>query len=678
VEGGAMTIGLVGVGNILKATIVFTLFAVPPGYVAGWLCDLFAFRRGTLLRQAAIAIPLSVATLPIVIYLPWRFLSIRAVWVVMFGVWAAFLWMARRQRPAAWRPVYTVGLSAAAVWIAIALTILPDMSVGERWYYPAPAFDYMSRIPIVNGIAHQAKLPPQSPFLNPGRFVALRYHYFWPMVCGLVDAAGRGQYSARDAAIAGTIWAGIALLGVIALFLRFFLDIDSTRWRVYAIAMALLGVTGLDIIPVLIWDYEFRDRPNFWLGSVEWWNEQVTGWVDAMIWVPHHMAALVATLLAFLILQRGVRARHIILAGICLASAAGMSVYVTFTMAVILVVWALVMAAQRHFRPLLAVAAAGTLSLVLAAPFLMELQSGPSGSQGDVIGWNVRGFWFLRSELSGFELAGPVTSLAAVFWRLLFLPMNYFMELGAYLVVGFICCKRIWKARPISNRDLAALVMLITSVLIATFLKSKVGGNDLGWRSFMPAQFILLLWAAELFANWKASFRPAQSWLMILLLFVGVSSTVFDMALLRFFPVFMDGYTFDPQAGRRNRALADAYAWIRDNTPYTAVVQPNPEIPAFHYGLYADRPALAIGYACVGYSGEIAACRSINADLDPLFTGLGTPETFSRVCHSYPVDLIVVDAFDPSWNVAGGWVWSEKPVFSNRSSRVFACHPLLR
>ena len=682
--------GLAGVGSILKATVVFSLFALPPGYVAGWLSGLFGFRQGTLLRQVPIAIPLSIATLPIVVYLPWRFLSIHAVWMVMASVWAAFLWMAgarlrvaRAGQSPVWRPACTVGLVAAAVWIAIALTTLPDLTVGNRLYYSVPMFDYLSRVPIASEISHQTKLPPQSPFLNPGRSVPLRYHYFWPMAGGLVAAAGQGTYLARDAAVAGTIWAGIALLCVIALFLRFFEEIDSTRWPVYAIAMALLGVTGLDIIPALVWDYQFRNQPTFWLATVEWWYEQVTGWIDAMIWVPHHMTALVATLLAFLILWQEARHRppyrRIILAGLCLASAAGMSVYVTFVMAVFLVVWALVMAAKREFQPLLAVAAAGILSLLLAAPFLMELRS--AGAEGGAIVWTVREFWFLRSELARFELTGQPTSLAAVFWRLVFLPLNYFLELGVYLFVGLIFCKRIRKTRPVPNRHLAALTMLITSVLIATFLKSEVAGagNDLGWRGFMPAQFILLLWAAGLFADWKAPVRAVQgkvqAYGMILLLLLGLASTLFDLALLRFHPVFID---FDHQSGELNLALAGTYTWIRENTAKTAVVQPNPDKVQYHYGLYADRPALAIGSECEGYSGEILACFSIKEGLRPLFSGFGTTETLSSVCRSYPLDLIVVDASDRSWRVRQGWVWSERPVCSTGLSRVFACHPLLR
>jgi hypothetical protein len=37
--------------------------------------------------------------------------------------------------------------------------------------------------------------------------------------------------------------------------------------------------------------------------TIEWWNpEQVTAWFTAALWVPHHVAALIACLMGFLLL----------------------------------------------------------------------------------------------------------------------------------------------------------------------------------------------------------------------------------------------------------------------------------------------------------------------------------------------------------------------------------------
>ena len=78
-------------GTTLKAFAMFGFFVVAPGYVAGWLTDACGFRKGTALRQVALTVPLSISVVPILVYVPWRFLSIRAVWLVMAAVGAAFL-----------------------------------------------------------------------------------------------------------------------------------------------------------------------------------------------------------------------------------------------------------------------------------------------------------------------------------------------------------------------------------------------------------------------------------------------------------------------------------------------------------------------------------------------------------------------------------------------------------
>ena len=45
-------------------------------------------------------------------------------------------------------------------------------------------------------------------------------------------------------------------------------------------------------------------------------------------------------------------------------------------------------------------------------------------------------------------------------------------------------------------------ILAATSTFICTFLRSGViGNNDLGWRGFIPAQFVLLLWAIDIFGD---------------------------------------------------------------------------------------------------------------------------------------------------------------------------------
>jgi hypothetical protein len=699
-------------GTTLEAFGVFSLFAIVPGYVAGWLTDVCGFRTGSALRQAALTVPLSISVLPILIYLPWRFLSIAAVWLVMAAVGVAFLTImamelreARRrldafrfERRAAW----TVGVTAVALWLLIALGSLLDLRIGNRLYFSVTTFDYLSRVPMANSIAHQDKLPAITPFLTLPEPVQLRYHYFWPMVCGLVTVAGHGAFTARDATTAGALWAGIALLCLIAVYLRIFHDVDPSRWRAYAIGLALLGVTGLDILPVLQYDYEHRHAPAMILATTEWWNEQVTGWLDAMLWVPHHMAALVACLTAFLLLWReSQRADHqprtwprvevVILAALALASAVGMSIFVAFTFAMILAVWALLELLRRRPQALLAVAAAGVLSLVVALPFLLELRpSDPRSSQpaSSPIQFQVRRFGLLPDHLEQLGLMSPEQSLSTTFYRLLFLPLNYFLELGVYFYVGVLFLRRLSQRRPISSRDLAAVAMLATSVTVCTFLASSTvaAANDLGSRGFMAAQFILLLWTVELVESGDpgALLQPKQYRALMLLLALGVSSTLLDLTLLRGYNRFMDSSWFtelggmpnaDLRLGERSAARADTYAWVRDHTPANAVVQGNPDPFPIFAGLFAERPALAGWRACEAFTGRDVECGQLKSALRPFFNAEVSPPSLPDFCRAFPLDMLVVTDADPVWQVKDSWIGKYRPVYGTEFSRVFWCLP---
>src|SRR5579885_1282709 len=76
-------------GGMFYAICVFSVFALLPGFVIGWFCNLFSFRNRSTLGQTAISIPLSLALVSVLDYLPWRLLSLPAVWVINGVLWTA-------------------------------------------------------------------------------------------------------------------------------------------------------------------------------------------------------------------------------------------------------------------------------------------------------------------------------------------------------------------------------------------------------------------------------------------------------------------------------------------------------------------------------------------------------------------------------------------------------------
>jgi hypothetical protein len=316
------------------AVCLFALFAVLPGYAIARLTDLFEFRRRTFAFQLALSIPISIAICPAVTYFAWRVGSVKAVWVLYAASWICALAMAAR-RPLSLAPYTRIAAALVGIWTAIAIFSLIDLQIGHRAWYPSAAFDYAVRTQFIHSIGATG-IPPANPFFLPGHAVALRYHYFWLILCALVDLAGGSLITARHAWIAGTVWCGIGLMAAVALFVRLFCDRGSTMFRRRAvIGILLLSVTGLDILPqAILWMFQLSGvhavRP-----AMEWWNEQVDGLVYSVLWESHYVAGLIACLMAFLILwvgpgKTGLRAgvEQALLAGIALATAFGSAIYV--------------------------------------------------------------------------------------------------------------------------------------------------------------------------------------------------------------------------------------------------------------------------------------------------------------------------------------------------------------
>jgi hypothetical protein len=186
--------------------------------------------------------------------------------------------------------------------------------------------------------------------------------------------------------------------------------------------------------------------------------------------------------------------------------------------------------------------------------------------------------------------------------------------------------------------------------------------------------------------------RQARVWLGVLLVF-GASTTALDLGLLRFSALILDGRQIqqstsapllDANHAESNQALSDAWAWIREHSKPTAIVEANPNRLIYQYGLYSDRRGLAMGAECGGFTGQWAACSALERSVAKLYKspdGLSKeplPEEsgsadFNRLCASYPLDLLLVESSDPVWSAPHSWMETRRPVYSNAFAKVFAC-----
>ena len=633
----------------VAAFFLFGLLTVVPGYVVGSVLAVFSFARRTLVARMAISICLSIATVPILTYLWWPACAL---------TWCAFpVVLVRGKRPAVGRlsKERLAVLAIVAGWVVIGTACLIDLQIGNRLYVPVTSFDYMLRTAITAAV-ERTGVPPANPYFYAGHGFILRYHYFWYMLCGLVGRMGRPFITARIAVIAGTLWSGIGLVSVIALYTH--LSGGRKPDRRMLIAVALLSVTGLDIVPLAI---RFLLTGRFDASS-EWWNEPVLSWANSVFWQPHSIAALVACVTGLLVIREAARIPGAVIGGSAIASALGLSVYVTFVFVIFLIVW-LAMRAKSGV-----ICAAGVVAFTMSLPYLLELarESQGSGSRGVgasarlPIQFAVRSFYFAEA------LVGSGNSWRTTFANTLALPLNYFLEFGFFFVVGI----RQWKR----NRDRCEMALLITSILICTFLRSNsIANNDLGWRGIIFAQFILLIWASEL---WDKRVPRAMG----VMLALGVMATVYDVTMLRIYPLLLDSFDIpryhwlapDHRLGERTYALREVYERLGRELPEKAIVQQNPNrVPGdLFYGLYADRQTAVETPSCgVVFGGDSTLCQSMLAPIREVFDGGG----MDRVCREFSISAVIVKDTDAAWNDKTSWVLKREPLIGNRYGRAFLC-----
>ncbi len=706
------------VTGTLVAFGAFPLFLVVPGYVLGAITNILDFRRRGFAAKGALSLALAIAVCPIVTYLLARSAGFPLVWgayattwgigcallgmhLVTAGpcIWSWSLWRDRRLR---------IALLVSVVWVTLALVSLVDFQIGNRLYVSVTSYDYTARVAVTDAILRTG-LPPLNPSFFPGHPVTLYYYYFWFLLCSLVSQLVGPFAETRQVVFASTMWAGLGLIAVVALFLRFFHE-EEAQPRVDArvlVGIGLLLVSGLDIIPVMIGNvasYLAGDRSLY--PTVEWWNNQITGWFDAMLWVPHHIAGLTACLVGTLLILRAPAAESrrasatlLVTGALACASGLGLSIWVAVVFAVFLASWLVRCVFTRRFSEAAQVAGMGIIAAALCFPLLAELRQATSLERVPIAP-TVRTFQPVKDQLDAAAEAGlgfvrPLVSG-------LLLPLNYLLEFGFFLLATALYLSwRLRTGRALNRYEQAGLLMLLTSFLVATFLRSDIGNNDLGWRAPMLGQFVMLLWSVEVvlaFGRWVApqaggamatTVRIGRASRMALgaFLVLGVMTVVYDIVMLRVFPLLADaqltaspswlgteGVSSNGDVGRRAYALREAYEWARMEVPPDLVVQHNPdtEIEIFH-GLYGGhQTAAADWHHGMLYGIPDQAYRPVSDLVAGIFEDPeSTPSDVDAICRQLSIGLVVVKDTDPAWN--GSWVASKAPAFRNTFAEALPC-----
>ena len=648
------------------AVSLFVPLLLTPGYVAGWAGDLFGFRASGVAFRLAISLSLSAGLTPLAVYLLLLLHSAPILWIAFGLTQCAFLWLIVAQLNQKARGSGRIPFTAvllAGVWIMVSLFSVSDLEFGHRVYHSAAAYDHEFRVAVIDAVTRTG-VPPVSPFNHVSGDTALRYHVFWFALCSVAQTLGNGAITARDAFNASVVWSGFSLMALIPLWLRIFEGLRGAVLRRRSIiGLGLLTVTGLDLIPNLLYFVRNQQPPR----DMEWWaKDQVTSWVDATLWVPHHVAAVVAGLAGILLLWQAAavcetkRARilHCLFAGAVFAGAAGCSIYVGFAVAVAVCAWLLLAVTQGWWRHAGAIAAGGAAGVLFAAPNLLQLMKVSAG--GRVVMW---GLWESAPLAGIFGLNVGVPLI-----RVLFVPLTYGVEFGFFLLAGIVAARTLKRERP---QDCVAAAMATAILLLCTFVRSAtIANNDLGWRGFMVLQFLLLMWATGLFDLPKTRVMPFAYGLMA----VGLAGTVYQVTQLRVYHAADDR---SGDAGRLAWSLRRIYRELDRKLPATAIVQGNPGLDAdYEMGLYSHRQTVATGPECLTVmGGDAAACRRALPALLEVFDGQMAPDDVIAVAQHFGIAALVVRNTDLVWGNEHSWIYSLRPEISTPDARGYLFVP---
>jgi hypothetical protein len=679
--------------DILGAAFAFCLFPfviVFPGYVVGWLLDLFDFRLRQPLVRLGLGLVLSFAISPIVLFLTSSLLSFQLAFLTLSGFALAFAMIILKEKSFTALGTNTriniffwIGLG----WMTFAIFSLINIQWNGQLFFSVTSFDQTARIAIIDAMTRSG-VPPINPSYYPGHPVRLTFlYYFWYILCSMIDVIGGRYVDARSALNASSAWAGIGMMVVVTLYLR---QRNNNRgesvWRSARIGVGLLTVSGLDVIPIAM----LMLATGQIVGSIDVWNTWIQSWAASTLWAPHHLASLIAGLCAMMLVQsapgKPASEQFIILTitAFGLSSALGLSIYVTLVFVIFWGVWLIAIFFEKTNRGLiLQMICSALLAILLASPFLLGLLQGGGEARQFPIMFEIRTFLQLESFVKDWPPIARSLIMLAI------LPINYLFELGFFFMAGLywfkIKDKKTFHTNPFY---LAEIILLAVTFLIGSCLRSTlVATNDLGWRAWLPGQFILLVWGVDVLENLVLTSQPVSSItgetrknrnLLLIFLSVGILTSIADAMLLRGAWPIMTGL----DVTRKYYSARLAYDYLRDNVPAHVIVQNNPlnyvDRPSGLYGTHqmvvADRADRT------SYGVSLGIFNKLTNDIGLIFSNenINNWQFIDSACQKYFIDILIFEVTDQVWDSIPVLKTQRQPLYENSQYAIFACGDYVR
>jgi hypothetical protein len=157
---------------------------------------------------------------------------------------------------------------------------------------------------------------------------------------------------------------------------------------------------------------------------------------------------------------------------------------------------------------------------------------------------------------------------------------------------------------------------------------------------------------------------------LILLIILGVATSLLDVTLLRFAHYFVHG----SETGREIYSARKAYTLISETLPEDVIVQYNPSIVVNRpVGLYGMRQSAisdrtAYGVSMDRYNAKVLAVSEIfNME------NLQNWQTLDALCDKHSINVIVVIKSDPLWKSLGLLEKQRASLYADNYNAVFFC-----
>jgi len=723
---------IVTLSNITVAQIGESLLAIPgfipvtvcTGYLAGWMTNLHGFRSRSMIERFFWSLPLSLSVSTILSVLIGKFLSLAAcallflLCTVLFLAVVSLEWIKARRGgrrlPIGWHPLGNLALICALAWIVVAVFSLVDFQEGQRLFLNLAFYDHGARVNWMQSLLRTG-VPPDNPLYRYGHSAHLRYYYFWLVDCAAV--AKLWHLSARAVMTASCIWSGFGFAALVGLYLKHFLAVGARLRSQFILAVSLVPVSGLFVL-VAFWKIVFLHKAppsDGWSSAI-----QIPDWPSILFFYPHHLASLVCTMLAFLLAwlaargNAGTRVQSAALIAAALASAFGLSVYVTCAFFFVVVAWAIwSFASEREWQATAVLASGGAGALLLLIPYLLELRSSQSKMHGgSVLELAVRPtistHWLSTLPFVGHIATRYPEASENAARTILLLPASVIEQGFFLLVLAIFAFPKLRRHNQLTAPQRTLVVLIIATLPVMSFIRSGVlSVNDFGIHSAMFLQFPLLLLASELLMSWRLQKtnpsdpnlarslpQPAAGWLRslaVLAIACGVIGTSYRVLVMRLLLPISEAQAKaarGPAAAELSHVAElshkaffsySGYEHLNASIPADAIVQFNASDPWIFWKNVDlvnvnHQVAIAANELWCGseFGGDPSGCPAMSSAIASLFEG-ATADQARSTCRAYGVQYLVANVYDPAWQDKQGWVWNLPPVVADPEFRALSC-----